>query len=135
VKTLTAPDRQAQVRSNPNTGRFKQVLELASRNLAQLKKAGVRVAMGTDSGASPNRFPGYFEHMELELMVKAGLTPMEAIVAATGDAAACIKRAGVIGTLQPGAWADLAVYAASPVTDIRNTRTLESVWVSGEKLP
>jgi imidazolonepropionase-like amidohydrolase len=135
VGTLTAPDRQAQIRGNPNTARFKQVLDLASRNLAQMKKGGVRIAMGTDSGASPNRFPGYFEHMELELMVKAGPTPMEAIVAATGDAAACIRRAGVFGTLQPGAWADLAVYAASPVTDIRNTRTLESVWVSGEKLP
>jgi imidazolonepropionase-like amidohydrolase len=60
---------------------------------------------------------------------------MEAIVAATGDAAACMKRAGVIGTLQPGAWADLAVYGASPLLDIRNTRTLESVWVSGERLP
>ena len=82
VKTLASPERQAQVRSNPNTARFKQVLELASRNLMQLKQAGVRIAMGTDSGAA-NRFQGYFEHMELELMVKAGLTPMQAIVAAT----------------------------------------------------
>jgi imidazolonepropionase-like amidohydrolase len=134
VETLRAPARQAQVRANPNTARFKQVLELASRNLLAMKRGGVRVAMGTDSGAA-NRFQGYFEHMELELMVKAGLTPMEAIVAATGDAAACMKRPGVIGTLQPGAWADLAVYAASPLADIRNTRTLESVWVSGERLP
>jgi len=68
-------------------------------------------------------------------MVKAGLTPMQAIVAATGDAAACMKRPGIVGTLQPGAWADLAVYTASPLADIRNTKTLESVWVSGEKLP
>jgi imidazolonepropionase-like amidohydrolase len=133
VKTLSSPERQAQVRSNPNTARFKQVLDLASRNMTQMKKAGVRIAMGTDSGAA-NRFQGYFEHMELELMVKAGLTPMQAIVAATGDAAACIKRPGIVGTLQPGAWADLAVYAASPAVDIRNTKTLESVWVSGERL-
>jgi imidazolonepropionase-like amidohydrolase len=68
-------------------------------------------------------------------MVKAGLTPMQAIVAATGDAAACIKRQGMVGTLQPGAWADLAVYTASPAADIRNTRTLESVWVSGQQIP
>ena len=134
VKTLMTPERQAQVRSNPNTARFKQVVELASRNMMQMKKAGVKIAMGTDSGAA-NRFQGYFEHMELELMVKAGLTPMQAIVAATGDAAACMKRAGTIGSLQPGAWADLAVYTASPAADIRNTKTLESVWVGGEKLP
>jgi imidazolonepropionase-like amidohydrolase len=134
VKTLMSPERQAQVRSNPNTARFKQVLELASRNMMQLKNGGVRIAMGTDSGAA-NRFQGYFEHLELELMVKAGMTPMQAIVAATGDAAACMKRPGIVGTLQPGAWADLAVYGASPLTDIRNTKTLESVWVSGETLP
>jgi imidazolonepropionase-like amidohydrolase len=134
VKTLMSPERQAQVKANPNTARFKQVLELASRNMMQMKKAGIRIAMGTDSGAA-NRFQGYFEHMELELMVKAGLTPMQAIVAATGDAAACMKRPGVVGTLQPGAWADLAVYGANPAVDIRNTKTLESVWVSGEKLP
>lgn len=134
VKTLMAPERQAQVRSNPNTARFKQVIELASRNMMQMKTAGVKIAMGTDSGAA-NRFQGHFEHMELELMVKAGLTPMQAIVAATGDAAACTKRAGTIGTLQPGAWADLAVYTASPAVDIRNSKTLEAVWVSGEKLP
>ncbi len=134
VKTLMSPERQAQVRSNPNTPKFKQVVELAGRNMMQMKKAGVKIAMGTDSGAA-NRFQGYFEHMELELMVKAGLTPMQAIVAATGDAAACIQRSGVVGTIQPGAWADLAVYAASPALDIKNTKTLESVWVGGERIP
>ena len=134
VKTLMSPERQAQVRNNPNTARFKQVLELASRNMMQMKKGGVRIAMGTDSGAA-NRFQGYFEHMELELMVRAGLTPMQAIVAATGDAAVCIKRQGMVGTLQPGVWADLAVYRANPATDIQNTKTLESVWVGGQRLP
>jgi adenosine deaminase len=133
VKTLTSPERQAQVRNDPNTAKFKQVVELAGRNMMRMKEAGVKIAMGTDSGAA-NRFQGYFEHMELELMVKAGLTPMQAIVAATGDAASCIKRAGAIGTLRPGAWADLAVYAASPALDIKNTKTLESVFVAGEKL-
>jgi imidazolonepropionase-like amidohydrolase len=134
VKTLSSPERQAQVRSNPNTARFKQVLQLASRNMMAMKKGGVRIAMGTDSGAA-NRFQGYFEHMELELMVKAGMSPMEAIVAATGDAAACMKRAGTIGTLRTGAFADFAVYAANPAVNVSNTKTLESVWVSGQRLP
>jgi imidazolonepropionase-like amidohydrolase len=60
---------------------------------------------------------------------------MQTIVAATGDAARCMKKAGQIGTIQPGAWADLVVYGASPVDDIRNTRTLEQVFVAGTSLP
>jgi imidazolonepropionase-like amidohydrolase len=133
VTTLRDPERQARVRANPNTAKFKEVLALASRNLLALKRAGVRIALGTDSGAA-NRFQGYFEHMELELMVKAGMSPLEALVAATGDAAACMKQAGSIGTIQPGASADFGVYAANPLVDIRNTKTLQSVWVAGEEL-
>ena len=90
--------------------------------------------MGTDTGAGVGRFQGYFEHLELEMMVKAGLTPMQAIVAATGDAARCMKRAGTIGTIQPGAFADLVVYAANPAADIRNTRTIEAIYVGGEAI-
>ena len=89
--------------------------------------------MGTETGPA-GRFQGFFEHLEMELMAKAGLTPMQVIVAATGDAASCMKQAGEIGTIQPGAWADLAVFGASPVDDIRNTHTLERVFVAGVAL-
>jgi imidazolonepropionase-like amidohydrolase len=128
---LAAPARQQQVRAGRNLARNKAGLEQASRNLKRMKDAGVRIAMGTDTGP-PARFQGYFEHAELEMMVKAGLTPMQAIVAATSDAAHCMRQIGRIGVVKPGAWADLAVYSASPVTDIRNTRSLESVWIAGE---
>ncbi len=69
------------------------------------------------------------------MMVKAGLTPLQAIVAATGDAARCMKNTGGLGTLVTGAPADLAVYAEDPSVDIRNTRTIESVWIAGRRVP
>ena len=62
--------------------KYRAGLEMAKKNLKTLSDAGVTVAFGTDSGI-PSRFPGYFEHRELQLMVEAGLTPMQAIVAAT----------------------------------------------------
>jgi imidazolonepropionase-like amidohydrolase len=133
VEGLKAPARQQQVRTSKTAPRYKVALEQATRNLKTLRDAGVRIAMGTDTGPV-GRFQGYFEHLELEMMVKAGLTPMQAIVAATGDAARCMKKAGEIGTIQKGAWADFVVYGASPLDDIRNTRTLESVTVAGAPL-
>ena len=62
------------MRNSPSAQRYKAALEVASRNLKKLSDAGVTIAMGTDTGP-PARFQGYFELMELELMVKAGLTP------------------------------------------------------------
>jgi imidazolonepropionase-like amidohydrolase len=68
-------------------------------------------------------------------MVQAGLTPMEAIVAATGDAARCMKKAELVGILRPGASADFAVYKDDPSKDIRATHSLESVFVAGARIP
>jgi imidazolonepropionase-like amidohydrolase len=135
VAQLSAPASQQQMRNSASAQRYKVGLEQASRNVKQLADAGVRIAMGTDTGAGVGRFQGYFEHMELEMLVKAGLTPMQAVVAATGDAARCMKKAGTIGTIQPGAFADLVVYGANPAADIRNSRTIESVFVAGERVP
>ena len=121
------------MRTSTSAQKYKVALEMASANLKKMKDAGVRVAFGTDSGP-PARFQGYFEHMELELMVKAGLTPMDAILSATGDAARCMKNTTGLGTLKPGAPADFVVYGEDPTKDIRATRTIESVWVAGAKI-
>ncbi|HET7502981.1 MAG TPA: amidohydrolase family protein, partial [Kofleriaceae bacterium] len=86
-----------------------------------------------DSGANPERIPGWGEHHELELMVRAGLTPIEAIEAATQNSAALI-RASDRGTLEAGKRADLLVLAADPTADIRNTRQLVSVWHGGREI-
>jgi imidazolonepropionase-like amidohydrolase len=91
--------------------------------------------MGTDT-ASPDdlgRWPGYFEHVEMEMMVQAGLTPMQVIQAATGNAAK-LMRLHNLGTIAPGNAADLLVLNANPLENIRNTREINSVWIAGRKL-
>ena len=132
---LKDPKRHEQVR---NSGAWKAgqhhkaSLEVAKRNLKTLVDNGVRIAFGTDTGP-PARFQGFFEHLELEMMVDSGLTPMQAIVSATGDAARCHRKAGEFGTLAPGAAADLLILGANPLQNIRNTRSIEQVWIAGRK--
>jgi imidazolonepropionase-like amidohydrolase len=131
---LSDPALQERTRNNAQAQAIKQALQQASRNLKLLADGGVTIAMGTDSGAPLGRWQGYFEHTELELMVKAGLSPMQALVAATGNAARVMKL-NQAGILQPGKWADLVVLNANPLTDIRNTREIHSVWIAGRRLP
>ena len=68
------------------------------------------------------------------MMVDAGMTPMQALVAATGEAARCHGRGGQIGTIEAGAAADFLVLSANPLDSIRNTRQIKSVWVAGRQL-
>jgi imidazolonepropionase-like amidohydrolase len=132
---LIQPGAQEKVRNDKAAQAIKQALQQASRNLKLLSDGGVAIAMGTDTGANLiGRWQGYFEHTEMELMVKAGLTPMQAITAATGTAAKVMKLDGQLGTLQPGKWADFVVLGANPLTDIRNLRLIDSVWIGGRKL-
>jgi imidazolonepropionase-like amidohydrolase len=98
-----------------------------------LSDAGIVIAMGTDSGANLGQWQGYFEHVELEYMIKAGLTPMQALVAATGGAAKVMKL-DQLGTVQKGNWADLLVLNANPLTDIKNTRQIHSIYIAGRQL-
>ena len=90
--------------------------------------------MGTDTGP-PGRFQGYFEHRELELMIESGLTPLRTIAASTGEAARCLGLREQLGTIEVGKWADFIVLGANPLDDIRNTREIESVWISGNQVP
>ena len=103
--------------------------------LKVLADAGAPIALGTDTGTNLGQWQGYFEHVELEMMVKAGLTPMQALVAATGGAARVMKLDQQLGTVHPGKWADLLVLNANPLGDIRNTRQIDSVWIAGRRLP
>jgi imidazolonepropionase-like amidohydrolase/rhodanese-related sulfurtransferase len=131
---LRDPKRQEGIRSSRAAREYRKALDVAASNLKRLSDAGVRIAFGTDTGP-PARFQGYFEHEELELMVeKARLTPMQAIKAATSDAAACLKAEGV-GALETGAWADFIVLEKNPLDDIRNTRSIASVWIAGRRQP
>jgi imidazolonepropionase-like amidohydrolase len=112
---------------------YRAALQVAERNLKALADADVGLAMGTDSGP-PARFQGYFEHLELEMMVEAGLTPRQALLAATGGAARCLGLRGEVGALEAGTWADFVVLDADPLRDIRNTRRIDSVWIAGRRL-
>ena len=135
VRQLSDPGRQAQTRASPayKLGQqYKAGLEVAKKNLKALADQGVRIAMGTDSGP-PARFQGFFEHLEMEMMVESGLTPMQVIVSATGDAARCHRNTD-LGVMAAGKLADLLVLGANPADDIRNLRQIEQVWVGGRQV-
>jgi imidazolonepropionase-like amidohydrolase len=134
VRQLQEPGRQAEIRASKSAQTYKAAVPLAMRNLKKLADAGVRIAMGTDSGAAPGRFQGYFEHLELEMMAEAGLTPAQVLQSATANAAACMERGELIGRLERGRWADFVVLDEDPLRDIRNTRKIHSVWIAGNRV-
>ena len=131
---LSDPVRQEQIRAGSEQQAIKQALDQGKRNLKTLSDAGVLIALGTDSGTNEGRWQGYFEHTELEMMVEAGLSPAQALVAATGGAARAMGLDQQLGTLQPGLWADLLVLNDNPIDDIRATRQIHSVWIAGRRL-
>ena len=131
---LDDPGRQAKMSASRSAQAYKKALEVARRNVKALHEAGVRLAFGTDTGP-PARFQGYFEQLELEELVKSGLTPAQALLSATGDAARCTGLADRVGTLQPNRYADFIVLTRNPLDDIRHTRTIQSVWVAGNRVP
>ena len=133
MTALAKPEAQRAMRSSPSAQRYKVALEVAKRNLKRLSDAGVPIAMGTDTGPT-GRFQGYFELMELEQMVSAGLTPRQALTAATRDAARCMKLDRDLGTIEPGKWADFVVLDASPLADVANVRRIASVWIAGNRV-
>ena len=130
---LRTPERQSRMANSNSAQGYKIALEVAMANIGALNEAGVKVAMGTDTGP-PARFQGYFEHMEMQMMVDAGMSPMEVIRASTGVAADCIGARDV-GTLEPGKWGDLLVLAANPAENIENSKSIESVWIAGNRVP
>ncbi|CAN5624549.1 hypothetical protein BH20VER1_BH20VER1_17960 [soil metagenome] len=91
-----------------------------------MRRAGVTILAGTDP---PTRdvFPGFSLHDELALLVEAGLTPMEALQAATKNAAEALGAARDYGTVEKGKLADLVLLDANPLTDISNTTKIAAV--------
>ena len=101
-----------------------------SEAFSRLVAAGVDIVLGTDAGALPGHFFGYTGHRELEIFVRLGMSPMQAIVAGTSRPA---ERLGLseMGTLGAGKSADFVILDESPLEDIRNTQTISQVYLRG----
>ena len=120
-----------QRRSIADLERSQQQYEMASRNTAKVQAAGIPIAVGTDSQGA-GRLQGLWEQLELELLVEAGLTPMEAIRAATVNSARFLGIENRFGTLQPGKVADFIILNSDPLSDISNSRDIDAVWMNGQ---
>ncbi len=134
VAQLNEPARQEAMRNSRLAQGYKKALPMAQRNLKKAVDAGLLVVMGTDAGPTPSRFQGYFEHLEMRMMVESGLTPAQVLQSATGDAARAMGMPEA-GALAPGKWADFVVLTKNPLADIGNTRTIQSVWIGGKQIP
>jgi imidazolonepropionase-like amidohydrolase len=99
--------------------------------VARLHQAGATVLAGTDTGAVPPLIPGFALHRELRWLVRAGMSPAQALQRATRGAAECLRRGGDQGALRPGRRADMVLLDADPLSDIRNTRRIHRVIKDG----
>jgi len=102
-------------------------------NFPKYISSGARLVLGTDAGIDARHAFGWADHHELSRWVQAGLTPAEAIIAATSRPAALLGLAD-LGTLAPGKRADLLVLGANPLDAITNTRRIEDVYLNGVAL-
>ena len=134
IEVVRDPARQEEMRTSEVRQADKIGLQRGERNLKILSDAGVLIGLGTDTGTNVGQWQGYFEHVEMAMMVDAGMSPMQVLVAATGGAARVAGLDDELGTLQPGRWADLVVLNANPLEDIRATRQIDSVWIAGRRL-
>ena len=105
---------------------FKQMLEFTGR----ARRAGVRVVVGSHS-AVPKAERGWAYQRELELLVEAGLTPMQAIVAGTSENARFFRVEERLGSVEPGKLADLLLVEGDPLKDIGVMRNVRRVMLGG----
>lgn len=114
----------------PNFENAKRRLSALRENLRMLHRAGIPIALGTDMWA----FPGLGVSIEMDLYVKAGLSPLEAIRSATQTAARSIGVEMDRGTLGAGMRADFVVLSADPLSDVKNVRAIDAVYRNGGRI-
>ncbi|MCU1687227.1 MAG: hypothetical protein JWQ81_7966 [Amycolatopsis sp.] len=101
--------------------------------VGEMARAGVPIMTGTDTG-TPEVFPGFAVHDELQLLVQAGLTPMQALQASTLEPAKFLGLEAIAGTIERGKRADLVILDADPLADIANTQRIHGVVARGRYL-
>ena len=106
----------------------KAVMPAARKNVAHAFASGVKVAFGTDAAGYPH---GLNAH-EFAAMVKLGLSPLQAIQAATVNAADLLGWTGKVGSLEPGAWADIVAVEGDPLKDVTTLERVKFVMKGGE---
>jgi imidazolonepropionase-like amidohydrolase len=112
----------------PLLAKAQEVIPAARKNIARAFASGVKVAFGTDAAVYPH---GMNAH-EFAVMVKLGLTPLQAIQAATVNAADLLGWSGKVGSLEPGAWADIVAVDGDPVKDVTTLERVKFVMKGGE---
>lgn len=131
IEQLQDPQVQAQYRTD-EAAYYQQALPLAEENMMTMFEADVRIAMGTDSGP-PARFQGYFEFLEMQMMEAAGMPPVDVLRSATSVAAECMGLGDTLGRLDVGYWADFVTFSEDPLTSMDHLRSLEQVFIAGER--
>jgi hypothetical protein len=121
---------RAKVPTAPN-GRAEQLLRKEMAFELAFAKAGGLLLAGPDPTGMGGVLPGFGDHRELELLVEAGFTPVEAIHIATANGAAFLGRLDRIGTLAPGKQADLVVVKGDPSTKIEDLENVVTVFKDG----
>jgi imidazolonepropionase-like amidohydrolase len=108
----------------------KLLYDAHTKLVGAMHAAGVKILAGTDTPV-PYCFPGSGVHDELELFVKAGMTPAAALKTATYNAAEFHERLNELGTVEKGKLADLVLLDADPLADITNVRKIHAVVLGG----
>ena len=117
----------------PPTPQMAQREENLKYNFPKYLEGGARIVLGTDAGVSQKYAYGFSEHHEIGMYVNLGMTPADAIVASTSRPTELLRLADT-GTLAKGKRANFIVLDANPLEGIRNTRTIDSVYLDGVKL-
>lgn len=107
-------------------------LDLCVANLAAFVRLGGKVALGNDYGGGPGEFELGIPMYEIEMMSKAGMTPMQIILAATQNASHVVGLENEIGTLQPGMQADVLVVNGNPLNDLNSLKNVQWVLHAGQ---